>query len=380
MFYVYLVLIILIPFFLKNKISLFFSFVLIFILWGLEYRMVQDWDGNIARWYGCFQYQGMNVADKGAGGKTLEPFYVIICRWHETIGYFGQLITTALLGICVFYYLICKYVTPKYYWLSLFIFFIRPENALLIFNSNRQSIALLLTLVAVFVLLKNYYSDVKSDIVKLLISFVFIKLATLVHTGAIFAYVIPILYLLAKYVNLTKYNLLLIVCNILFLSRFSYSLSYIADDLLKSDLIGFINEYYLAYTRNLDTTEKEYSIFETILYFIPMNYAIISLDKMKGEFRFLSLVFVLAMILTGFFVSNLARVIQYYHIYMIVLIPYLCQLVMEIYWKKYKFFIIIIFPYMILYSIYAFVVAMQGYLYCRWQDFQTTIFDAPVWM
>ena len=207
MFYLILFFAIFIPFTFKSKLSLIFSFALIFILWGLEYQMVQDWDGNVARWYGCVRTIGYDVADMGAGGKTLEPLYIDICRWHKPIGYFGQLITTAILGLTLFYYLITKYVSPKYYWLSIFVFFIRPENALLLFNSNRMSIALFFTMVAVFVLIWNYKCSKRYDIVKVLIALVCINSASQVHSGAVFAYLLPLFYLTVKYINITKHNI-----------------------------------------------------------------------------------------------------------------------------------------------------------------------------
>ena len=379
MFYIILLLAIFIPYFFKSKSSLVFSFFLIFILWGLEYQMVQDWDGNVARWYGCIRTTGYNVADLGAGGKTLEPLYVYICRWHEPVGYYGQLITTALFGLILFYYLITQYVSPKYYWLSLFVFFIRPQNALLLFNSNRMSIALFFTMIAVFVLIKNYKCSKRHDIIKIIIALVCVYAATQVHSGAIFSYLLPIFYILVKYINVTKYNILLIVCNVLFLGRYFFNFSSYTDFLLNTDMAAGFAEYH-HYADNLDTTNLSLSFFESILYLIPMNYALISYDRMKPEFKFFTLCFTLAMILNGYLYSNLGRILQFYHIYMIVLIPCLYQLLQENAKHLRNKLSRPLITYMLLYCIYSFYTSMQHYLYCRWNDFQTTIFDAPMWM
>lgn len=380
MFYLILLFAILIPFILKNKLSLIFSFFLIFILWGLEYQMVQDWNGNVARWYGCIRSIGYNVADQGAGNKTLEPLYVAISRWHEPVGYYGQLITTAIFGLIMFYNLITRYVPPKYYWLSIFVFFIRPSNALLLFNSNRQSIALLFTMIAVFILIKNYNCKKIQDLIKLILALICIKAATLVHSAAAFAYILPILYFATKYIDLTKHNIMLIVCNVLFLGRFFFNAEILTDYILASEVAGMFNEHYYAYADNLGTENKAYSLLESVLYVIPMNYALISFNKMKPEFKFFTLAFTAAMILNGYFTSNLGRVLQFYHIYMIVLIPYLIELLVK---EKNNIKARLRKPalaFMLCYSIFAFFQAMQGYLYCRWNDFQTTIFDAPMWM
>lgn len=386
MFYLILFFAILIPFTFKSKLSLIFSFALIFILWGLEYQMVQDWNGNVARWYGCVSIIGDDVADMGAGGKTMEPLFVDICRWHKPIGYYGQLITTAVFGLILFYYLITKYVSPKYYWLSLFVFFIRPENALLLFNSNRMSIAVMFTMIAVFVLIRNYKCSKRNDIIKILIALVCVRAATQVHSGAVFAYLLPILYLLTKSIDITKYNILLIVCNVLFIGRYFFSLEGYTDYFLTTDIVAGFEEYH-QYADNLDTTNMSKSLLESILYLIPMNYALISYKRMKPEFKFFTLCFTLAMILNGYLFSNLGRTLQVYHIYMVVLIPYLVQLLLNeksVFYKENGSHLGIdigklAMAYMLLYSVYAFTQAMQGYLYCRWNDFQTTIFDAPMW-
>lgn len=380
MFYIIVFFSIIIPAIFKSKRSLIFSFALIFILWGLEYEMVQDWHGNVARWYGCIRSFGFDVADQGAGGKTLEPLYVVISRLHKSVGYYGQLITTALFGLVVFYYLITRYVSSKYYWLSVFVFFIRPNNALLIFNSNRQSIALLFTMIAVLILLNNYNCKRKNDILKVLIAFVFVNLATLVHSAASFAYFLPIMYLMVKYVDVSKYNLLLIISNVLFLGRFFFSAGIFTDYILSSSIIESFDDHYFAYAENLDTEDIQYSLLESILYFIPMNYALISYKRMPMEFKFFTLSFTLAMILTGYFTSNLGRVLQFYHIYMVVLIPYLIQLSLGETSKVIKHLRVPLTTYMLLYSIYAFYSALQGYIYCRWNDLQITIFDASMWI
>lgn len=379
MFYLILFFAILIPFTFKSKLSLIFSFALIFILWGLEYQMVQDWNGNVARWYGCIRTIGYDVADMGAGGKTLEPLYIDICRWHKPIGYFGQLITTAILGLILFYYLITKYVSPKYYWLSIFVFLIRPQNALLLFNSNRMSIAVMFTMIAVFVLVWNFKCRMRYDIVKVIIALWCINAASQVHSGAAFAYLLPFLYLIVKYIDVTKYNILFIVCNILFLGRFFFSLESYTDYFLSADMAAGFEDYYI-YSENLETADKAYSLLETILYFIPMNYALLSYKKMKPEFKFFTLCFTLAMIMNGFLTSNLGRILQFYHIYMVVLIPYLVQMVRKETSKMYRQYSKPIMVYMLLYSTFAFYSAMQGYLYYRWNNLQTTIFDAPSWM
>ena len=165
----------------------------------------------------------------------------------------------------------------------------------------------------------------------------------------------------------------------LFFGRFFFNLEAYTDLLMDTDMAAGFEEYH-HYAGNLDNTNLSKSLLEFVLYLIPMNYALISYNKMKPEFKFFTLCFTLAMILNGYLYSNLGRVLQFYHIYMIVLIPFLYQLWQE---NKKNLHYKLGWPliaYMFLYCIYSFYNSMQHYLYCRWNDFQTTVFDAPMWM
>lgn len=57
--------------------------VLLFILLGFQYELVQDWTPNIGRW----KYANLNASiwDAGTGGRDIEPFFMYLLKLFKPI-------------------------------------------------------------------------------------------------------------------------------------------------------------------------------------------------------------------------------------------------------------------------------------------------------
>lgn len=92
---------IIIPLFLKNKKwGLRISFVLLFILLGFQYQLVNDWGPNIGRWY--YANEG---ATERANASTLEmgTVFLWLLKFFKPITFFGWLMLTAGSFLLVLY-------------------------------------------------------------------------------------------------------------------------------------------------------------------------------------------------------------------------------------------------------------------------------------
>ena len=102
LFYIIVFLAISIPLFVKDKKwGLIISMLLLFIPWGFQYRMTQDWDVYILRW----MHVNFNERIELDGGeeRTLEPFYVIMLKACKPFTYYGFLIISAFVELSVIY-------------------------------------------------------------------------------------------------------------------------------------------------------------------------------------------------------------------------------------------------------------------------------------
>ena len=129
-------------FFMRDKHkALNISILLLTIPWCFQYQMTQYWDVNLLRW----DFVNVN-AKVGLDGedRQLEPLYTWILQLCKPLTFYGFLIVCGVFELLVIYIFLKKFVPPKLYWISIFILMIKVNYGLLIINSNRQSIAVMM--------------------------------------------------------------------------------------------------------------------------------------------------------------------------------------------------------------------------------------------
>lgn len=375
MFFIIVFLSIIIPLLSNNKkIGLRISFSLLFILWGLQYGMVQDWLINLGRWN--------SVNNNGDIFREVEPLLAYLMSLAKPLSFFGWLMACAIFALGTIYYYTRKFIPPKYYWLVVFVLMLRINYGLLFINSNRQTISVILSMYAVLVLLHNKsfrFLKIRGiSIFSLAIAILILFACTLIHTAAYMSFLIIPIYLFVRLVKNPNIKILLIICNVCFISKFFINLTflepYLLDYLGNAETEGF--DHYLSL---LDIDSNVYSLAEQPIYLAIINVTLLYYNRMNFPQRFFSILYVVGIILNGYLLGNLSRATQYMYIYLIYLVPILVAYLNQV--KKAKFRAIkeVVFTIIICYVIYAFLKYINSEYYMNWTNFKT-VFEAPKWL
>ena len=180
MFFFILTLSILMPLCMRNKKKgLILSLFVLFILWGLQYKIVNDWDANLSRW--------LAVNGRFFLSRDIEYIYIIILKVCKPLSFYGFLMLSAYIELKTIYIFTKRFVIPKFYWITIFILMLRINLGLLMINSNRQSLALLATMLASLFLIKNT-TNKKQKLFNYLAAFISILIAVNIHKGAYYLF------------------------------------------------------------------------------------------------------------------------------------------------------------------------------------------------
>jgi hypothetical protein len=168
------------------------------------------------------------------------------------------------------------------------------------------------------------------------------------------------------------------VMNILFVLRFFVDISSLQlfglMYLESSGVEGF--DGYIDEIENAESVSKVY----TPILFVFLNVILLTFHKMTSVMKFFALAFIVQIQLTTYMIGAMGRVLQYYYIYSIFLVPYLVSLTKTYELKKVqivrKVFCVLFFL-LIVYDFIKYVTT--DFCYERWTDFHT-IFEAPYWV
>lgn len=362
----------------KNKtLALKISFLFLFIIWGLQYEMVNDWPGNLQRWKDITSVLSSEVTEGGNNSKVIEPNYVYLVRLFQDFGFYGWLIICAIFELCILYILTRKYVAPRYYWLTIFILMLRIDYGLLFINSNRQTLAVFISMISMLVLMYNKFSKNSSlykfqEFIKCVAVVLIIKYAAGIHTSAYMTLVIIPIYFITKYVNKISTPLILLF-NALFLMRYIidpsifkiYTLNLFGE-------LGF-QDYYSVYLEG-DGIATNNNIYTDILYLLIMNTTLIYYKNLSHPIKVMGIMVILSIILGAFLSGNLFRINQYLYVYMIFLVPYIVDFWKTIKWNSFLPQKKIIAALMILFCLYSFEMQLRDKYYYKWKDFKTILF------
>ena len=90
-FYSIVTLAILFPLCLKEKkVALRISMLLLFVLLGFQYKLVNDWESNIWRWK-----VAIGEISLSRGSRDIDPFFLFILRSCKWLSFFGWLMAVA---------------------------------------------------------------------------------------------------------------------------------------------------------------------------------------------------------------------------------------------------------------------------------------------
>lgn len=370
-------------FFMRDKHkALNISILLLTIPWCFQYQMTQDWDVNLLRW----DFVNVN-AKVGLDGedRQLEPLYTWILQLCKPLTFYGFLIVCGVFELLVIYIFLKKFVPPKLYWISIFILMIKVNYGLLIINSNRQSIAVMMMMMGVFFMVKCKIPRKLKDIntIYAILSVSFFYAAPYIHGSAYISFILIPLYLLICIIKNPNRGIMMILFNILYLSRFfidAGNYQFFASMYLDSlEVEGM--DFFDKYLEGLDNESLISSRFNQAIEWFMMNLLIIYYNKFTRPERLFALSWIISYILGGFLMNTLARITIYFYVFLLFIAPRAFELLTEKVGNK-NVFLISFYTIILVFFTNNFLDNMldngEGRYYYRWNDFKT-LFEAPEW-
>lgn len=295
----------------NKKFFLLISFAVLFVFAALRYNYGNDYSS-----YNEF-FDTVKMGGRIAGINEIGYRYL-----NQIFPSFQLLIAfISLVFLFAIYKVIVTSVEPELYPLALFIFIIDPYLFLMSLSMIRESIAIILFILAV------YFASKK----RILLFVGAVALASLFHASAIL--VLPAYFLCNEKNFLKKKEWILLVIPVVLLLLYD---SYISGWIVKL-LEYFKNPNYIYYFENTNSN----SLRATLLTSISFVYVCLNFNKLTGKKLMFSKLALIALMIDilGFKIPMVGRIGKYFAYFSIVAIPsiFIYNLKNEKGWRKFLF-------------------------------------------
>ena len=370
---------ILIPLVLPNKkVALRISFILLFILLGFQFELVNDWGPNIGRW----QYVNEGASEVALGTAIkMGPVFMWLLKILKPITFYGWLMLSAASFLFLIYRFSRYYVPPRFYWLTILTMMLNVEYAPLIINSNRQCISMIFVLVGVLFLLGNFNLDIKipffpKKLNQYIFCILFLFLGSQCHSAAYLSFLLVPIYFFSRKYNGNNWIILAVICNLIFLGRIFLDTSWIQNyvSLFSTALNVGDTDYY---TEWFDNKLIDISIPYTFVYCVVITLMVYLFRKMNLQMRFFSFSWYIGWTVASYFTGNINRLGEYFYIFGLFAIPYIFSSFISMKGGK-KLVGIISLILFIGYTAAHSWTQMHTIYYENWLDYKS-VFDAPHW-
>jgi hypothetical protein len=377
-FYAVIFIAILLPLLMRQKkIAFRISIILLFILFGFQYELVQDWEPNIGRW----MYVNGNGTFTGLGQREIEPLFAWILRVCKPLSFFGFLMVLISLFLLIFYQFVVKFVPPKYYWLSLFVFLMRTDNALLYINSNRQTVALMFSFLAVFILWKiiPLPKFIDNLAIRLFLSLVLVYAGAHCHASGYGALLIYPVYFVAQYYKGERWIVTGVAASVIYLARLVVDISFLQGfSIAVQNAVGV--EGWDEYFDLLGSEINDRSIFETISFLIIIWIIAYSYRYVDTKVRFFMLYWFAGFLINNYFLGSAGRLGEYGYYFLPIAFPIAFDIVRREKNDTVARYLSFGIVFVIAYFIFSFFKeTITGDYYYRWLNYKS-IFGAPTWI
>lgn len=277
----------------RNKLCLYFSFLLLTIVSSIRYMYGNDYRSYYIHFY--------NIKN---GYESVFDSEILFTLLNKLLPSFHVLIiVTSVVFIYQIYKFMMDNLNQRQIWIGVFIFLINPYLYLVNLSAIRQCIAMCCFCVAVSYMLKR---DVKRYLL-------FIIAAALFHKSAIL--LLPV-YLLIGTKRIKKRYVVLIILGIWFLLSFPEFYSVIETILSLFDDLNYV--------RYMDEGLSN-SLRATLLSSIYLVYVLFNLPKLEGKYVLYGKLYLISMILAvlAYRLSMVTRIQMYFDIFSIVVLPHL---------------------------------------------------------
>lgn len=327
------------------------SFALIFLFLALRYDFGNDYQNYLQAFQVISQYDWSELLDHP---YHFEMGWVYLNWLFRTPGFFVMTAILAFLSCAVYYRFIKKYVSPRYYWLAVFIYVFYPDFMLIQASAMRQSVAVML-----FIFSLDYLY--KKNAVRY---FLCVALASLFHFSALI--LIPVYFLGVFNWRINRAGGLAIV--------FIYAALAFFSALIAPYVLQFIGAYFTRYANYQDP-----GIVATGLGFVFVALMLIlALSFEREQNRENALVFKIAIIsfLTmpfNLIIQLIGRLSMYFAPAIIVMYPMICVSM------KKQINRLIFLSLLFVFTIYKFISFFHSETYSEYYAIYQTIFSAPQW-
>ena len=362
--------------------ALMVSFILLFIPWGLQYQVTEDWPVYVERW------QTVQMNDDTIGKRVLEGGYVWLMKLCSPIGFFGFLIVCAIFFLSILHLFIKNYVAKEWYWLVILVLMSNMKLGFLLIDTNRQTIAVGFSMLSMFLLLYEGEKWGKIRKYKYIIALILMIFASQVHTSAYVAFLLfPILYIV-KHVKRINFWISAIVFNVLYFGRYLLHVDFLQKWILNiwvgTALMTENNEFFSLYMEQMENENERSAIIE---YFVSLFFChsfLLIYNKLNVPYRFFGICMIIFYIGEGYLTMDLPRVLLYMNIYSILLVPQLFQypknVLSNTHVVKNPLLLGSLILVILIHMVFFYNGMTTNIYYKQWKSDFTTILEAPGWM
>lgn len=379
MFFFFIVFLsVLFPLVIKNKVWGFrVSIVLLFVLLGFQYQMVNDWFSNIARWY----YVNEGGRDTMTGFE-LEPLFVWLLKVCKPLTFYGwNMLVTGVFLLLIYIYA-RLYVPKKYYWLTIFALMSSVGYGVLFINSNRQCTSLIFVLIGVLFIISQRKIKFKIPLIKVewakyIIACILFFMGAQCHSAAYVSFLLPLIWLISAKFKGSNWIAMAVICNILYFARAFIDVTWIqdyADLFITSSDVGHVE----GYLENMDSSEASSTVTGGIVTFSIITIFCYYYRSLPRIIKFFSLSWFFGYLVASYFNGNVNRLGEYFYIFFIFAMPNIFSLVIREKNRSVKTLGLIAFALYLGYNTIHCYTQMHTYLYHRWLNYKS-VFNAPVW-
>lgn len=363
----------------KKVIALRISMILLFILLGFQFELVQDWGPNIGRW----EYVNYGATDKALGtSMKMGAVFMWLLKVLKPITFFGWLMLTAASFLLVIYKYIRLYVPKNYYWLSIFILMMNVEYAPLMINSNRQCISLIFVLIGVLFLVEGIKINFKIPFIpkkwnKFIITIILFFIGAQCHSIAYVSFLLIPIYYLPKWFKGENWILMAILCCFIFMGRLFIDVTWIQNYAALASVYLDIGDVDL-YLEWMDNSLISNSVTNSLVYCAIITFVCYFYKSVPPIMKFFSISWYIGFMISSYFTGNINRLGEYFYIYFLFLLPYLFSSSFKSTKGMVKTIGIALLVMYVGYGIGHSWTQMHGEYYERWLDYKS-VFDAPSW-
>ena len=345
------------------------SILVLFFLAAFQYNCSIDY------WVPYEYYWSKATKESTLDCEFAYKYLIYICL---PFGFFGFSIIVQLINYSVYYYLIKKNCPEKYLWISIVLFSLISKHFLLFANSYRQTLAVTFTMLALDTLLSShmwwhkYVCDEKRWIVSYLSAFGYIIIAANIHTTAYVCFLFLLFPLLFKIKLIDNFKFNLIFFFTLYIGRSFVSLT---------DLTFYVQTFlsdndnrFQYYMYQIQDNSTEMTFYLQMLYVISIIIMSCKMHVLNNYQKSLAFAIIIGITLQPFLRTDSERLMMFFTIYWIILIP---VLVFQIKNRLIKNMFIMLW---MLYSVVNIFKNIGSMNYHKWIENLQFVFDAPIWL